>query len=177
MRRTEGLTLVELLATLAITGLLVAGSLRAVGSLGRSDRAGRSRYEDASRRAALERILEMDLTHARRFRATKTGFELQTWFALAGETLSAAHVPVRVAYEIETIHDRPWLQRRQTGSGSGPGAAELLLPDVVSIVLQTDTPSRRGSRDAWTGLSSTVIVEVRFDEDNQAVQTCTFLTD
>ena len=133
--RNNAMTLVEITVAMAIAGLLMAGVLGAVRALARDGMATALPHDQAVTEAGLRNVLEADIMHARRYRATQKGFELETTCALDPATMEIDHVPAVVAYEIRQAGKRTWLVRSQT-SGIQKSQIELVLADVKAIAIR-----------------------------------------
>ena len=132
-RRSRGLTLVELIVTMALVSMLLSASLGLVTRLmGRHRKAlTQNRYETTRNR--LGRLLEIDVRHAWRCRVVSNGLELRTKSTLADETMEVRLIPATVVYETVTIDGVPWLVRTQRIGQSPPGR-ELVCSGVEKIL-------------------------------------------
>ncbi len=142
--RRAGLTLIELVAAIAITGMLMTGALVAVGNLARSERRIEAAEPAASRTAGLDMILTADLLHASHYHADAKGqwLAIRTQTSLASSDMELEHLRSVVRYEVRRIDGRAWLVRKQQ-TGIDQPLAELVCPDVESIDMR-DT-SAKGS--------------------------------
>lgn len=132
MRSTSGLTLVELTATLAIASLVMVATLGVVANMSRSDAVNRGLPGGSSLEPALRGMLACDLLSARRWRTTKSGFELETHSSLSRKTLELSHAPASVGYEVRRIASRSWLVRKELPE-TGSETVELICPGVATI--------------------------------------------
>lgn len=133
--RNNAMTLMEITVAMAIAGLLMAGVLGAVRALARDGMATALPHDQAVTEAGLRNVLEADIMHARRYRATDKGFELETSSALDPATMEIDHVPAVVAYEIRPAGKRNWLVRSQTSDIQKP-QTELVLAGVKAIAIK-----------------------------------------
>ncbi len=141
------MTLVELLAALAIAAAVASAALAVTVGLARAESAARSRERDAGGRDALRRVLRMDLVHARQVQATEQGFELRTLASLddSGELV---HLPTTVAYEVREVGEASWLVRTQH-SDAAKNRTDLLACGVERIELHTGKVVRREAGGQW----------------------------
>lgn len=135
--RRAGLTLIELVVAMAITGMLMTGALVAVGNLARSERRIEAAEPATSPAAGLDVILTADLLHASEYNADAKGklLAIRTRTSLAGSDMELEHIGSAVRYEVRRIDDRPWLIRTQQ-TGIDQSLAELVCSDVESIRLR-----------------------------------------
>ncbi|MBM4033133.1 MAG: type II secretion system protein [Planctomycetes bacterium] len=131
-RRAAGLTLVELTATLAITGLIAAALLPVTANLSRAEALGRRSAEPGLQRAALRALIGLDLAHADAYRLAPGGVELRAHVALAPGSLAVQHFPATVAYAVRRVGGRNWLVRSQR-SALGGDLDELVCPGVAAL--------------------------------------------
>lgn len=134
-RQRAGLTLIELLASLAIVSVVAVASLSVATRLAKSaahDRTA-SRYERTA--AALSRLIELDLAHAEGYRITDEGIELAARAALDPATRAVDHVPARVTYAVRLVAETPWLVRIQR-IGSGEPTAEPVCSGVTALSIR-----------------------------------------
>jgi len=163
------MTLIELMAALAIAAAVSAGALAVTAGLGRSGRAGaadQTRYELGD---GLHRLLEAELAHAERYRKTPGGFQLQGHWALEGPSARIAHLPATVTYELKPSAGRKWLVRTQQVENLPP-RSDLVAAGVESIELRTKAEGRPVvDREGWRAVSSEAAVVVRMDTGTQEV--------
>ena len=136
----SGFTLVELLAAMALTAVLMLAVLHVVGSLGRSRMAMERRAAAANVapwREDLIETLRRDLGGAAGLRYVPNGVVLAGHAALRRASLAPADEPVTVSYGLTEIHGRTWLCRRQVARDGYPGGdepwTELVCPDVTAF--------------------------------------------
>ena len=133
--RRGGFTLVELLAAVALTGLLAAALLTIVAGLGRQVTPART--GDALHTAeatGLKHLLERDLLQARAVTLTADSLTLHTLSHLHADTLDASHRPVRVRYH--HLEDDGALVREQydpLDTTGQPRSAHLVATGVSSL--------------------------------------------
>ena len=149
MTRKTGLTLVELVAAIAITGLLMAGALTAVGNLARRHRSAEAARAPSSRLAAAEQLLRLDVLHAKRYRKADEALAFETRSALESKQWDLEHIRCQVTYEIREIDGRKWLLRVQDGA-SGKRLVELVAPDVSSVELKELDAADAAKAADWT---------------------------
>ena len=181
-RRRCGLTLVELLAALAVTALLATATLAIVSRMGRAHRSAvLADVPDGTHSAAGE-LLAADVALARRYRNTETGFELQTYASLQRESYEGEHLPVTVSYEVPRPESadridadsgrRSVLVRRQVSCPGLAGATRAGLRGLVAVDVdrvrigkpgKPNRPGASGRRETgeWKALPETVTVRIR----------------
>ena len=149
------MTLVELLATMAIVSMLMVASMSVVTGVTRVGRLSQRQDELQLLQAGVRQLLEPDLIHARRYRNMIDGFEIETLSALAPQSLQRKHWPAVVTYQTRQIDDQPWLLRTQVvgvlppvrqlvgGGISNVDLQDALLPDVLDYDLWKPAP------EAW----------------------------
>jgi len=146
MRRRDGFTLVELMATTALATLLMLVVLAVLPSLRRVPASvGDGGQEDVLR------LLQRDLIDARRMQSTDNGVTLWGYCLLNPTTLSPLHQPASVSYRIEAFAGRPSLLRFQTGD-DGKRDCELIAADVTAfyvVAMQRDPPTAQGPGDEF----------------------------
>jgi hypothetical protein len=162
----SGLTLVELLATLAVTALVMVAVIPVTVNLARAQAIGGRSLRDQQLRAALHRLLEADVAQAEAYRPGADGAEFQLLFALVRrEGLDAQHLPATAAYRVRRVAARGWLVRAQQ-SPLGGSLEELVCPDVREFTL---TPADSDASDApvgseeWVRLPRAMWARVAFD--------------
>ncbi len=106
MRRCHGFTLIELMASLAITAMLAAGTLVVVANLA-ADQVTIRRTRESVWPDDLQAMLELDLRQARHYRTTADGFELHTYTCIEGAPSRLRRLPVRVRYQTAGSDDGP----------------------------------------------------------------------
>lgn len=146
-RSQKGLTMVELMAALAITAILTVTSLGIISNLWRQQKVHRSHQEDFQTRQALQRLLELDLKNAYRFRAIEDGLELKTRSVLDGG-MNLRNQEGLVAYRILHIGSDSWLVRTQSGS-SQAATCEPVCRGITGITLMRLDDSSGGSAANW----------------------------
>ena len=164
-RTKRALTLVELLAALAITSLLVVAALRVSTHLARAEILSRRAREDLWSEARLRDLVTTDVVHAEAYQEDRDGLVLQTSACLDAKTLELEHVPAKVAYRVQTVGNRKWLVRSQESEWQPP-VSELVSEGVRTIRLRPkdeDKPSV-GERK---GVPAAATVVVEFDEEGR----------
>ncbi len=172
MRSSKALTLIELMATLAIAGALTAAALSVAANLARVEAAEQRRYEGPSLAGPLRAMLGEDILHAKRYRVSEAGaVQLETFCSLDGETMAREHSPATVTYEVRQIGRRLWLlrgQQRLGAAGENARTNELLCPGVESIALAAEGDSGGAvTAGQWKAMPSAVTVTVTFVGDGR----------
>jgi prepilin-type N-terminal cleavage/methylation domain-containing protein len=167
MTARNGLTLIELLVTLAIMGMLTVTALGVAGRLARREK----QYRDDNQRdfveaeAGLRRLLALDLPHAARLRNRPGGFDLKSRSRLRSQTLELQHLSAEIFYDVEVSKTdaTPRLVRTQK-TPDGLIAKDLAWVGVSSIRI-TSVGGRTIGADVdeqWQGGGGTLGVEIRF---------------
>ncbi|MCX5647501.1 MAG: prepilin-type N-terminal cleavage/methylation domain-containing protein [Planctomycetota bacterium] len=164
-RTKKALTLVELLAALVITSLLVVAALRVSTHLARAEILTRRTREDSWSEARLRDLVTMDVAHTEAYQEDREGLVLWTSACLEAKTLELEHVPGKVAYRVQTVGNREWLVRSQESEWHPP-VTELVGRGVKAVLLRAkdeDKPSA-GERKA---LPAAATMAVEFDEEGR----------
>lgn len=160
----NGLTLIELMAALAVSGLLVTAALTAATTMGRVDAAERGRIADDPP-SSLRDVLATDVGHAREYRVADTGFSIRTWATLDVGTMELQHRPTTVTYYIVELAGRRWLLRRQQADDHVDPRVDLAAPDVVSIHLSVEDEAAANVDSPWRPMQTVATVTVTFGPD------------
>lgn len=150
MRRA--FTILELLATVALSAVLMVAVLHVLGTIGRDRAASAAPAEAQVWRADLLDLLRRDLAGSTGARFGESALTLTGHAGLARDTAAARDEPVVVRYVLVSLHGRNWLVRRQTARAGRAGAAawtELVCPDVVRFSVR---PGATLSERAETGV-------------------------
>lgn len=148
MRRCQGFTLIEMMASLAITAMLAAGTLVVVANLAADQAAARQAGESVSP-DNLRDMLELDLRQARHYRTTADGFELHTYTCIEGAPSRLRRLPVLVRYQTAGSDDGPSCLLRIQSFGKEPPRRDLVACGVKDIYV--GKPRGDDSRPAVTG--------------------------
>jgi len=171
MKRPSGLTLIELMVTLAIVALLTTAALATVTTLARSQAVRQRADGPAVRQRHLERLLAEDFRHATGFRLVPGGFELNSQAALDSKSLERRHFAAVVGYAVRRIGDRLWLVRTQR-SDAGGDFAEPVCPTVRAVALSVPRDPALAA-EAWQKLPASAGVSFAFDEAGAAAAAAT----
>jgi prepilin-type N-terminal cleavage/methylation domain-containing protein len=144
----KGLTLVELMVTLAIVGLLVTASFGVVGAMARSQAAALSTDGPGPSEARLRALVLDDLTHADRYREVPGGLELELHAMIDPATLDRRHTASTVSYRIVRLGTTPWLVRSQQVAGQDT-LTELAGPAIQKVALEGPNVATSVSQDGW----------------------------
>lgn len=166
---SRGMTLIELMATLAITSMLVIGALGVAANLSRSEKVNTALHHDKDMsHAKMRTILQTDITHATKARKTAAGFELQTRAGLDPESMRVVHVESTVAYEVKDIAGRKWLVRKQqddvsssNGSKNSKDFIELVAPDISEVSLHAADDAAAELPGGWKTIDDSVVLKIR----------------
>ena len=162
-RAMRGLTLVEMMATLAIVSVLTAASLRVAAQLSKRGRAVETGHATSSLNTTLENLLAIDMAHADSYDASTEQTVLKTRSSLDTDTLEIRHIPAVVKYEIRPIAGRNWLVRTQQ-IGDGPVMATLVCDGVKSFYMDASRMKRRQHRSWWKALPAQTKLTLTLDE-------------
>ena len=160
MARSRGMTLVELLAAMAIASMLCASAVAVATQASRSSILPQQAHEESSLHDQLKALLEADLTHAVKCRTTETGFVLQTYSALDGDSLELSHLPSVVAYEVRKAQPRNVLVRTQQ-TAYGQKVCQLVCSCVAAVGLEG---AGEAGPDGWRDAPVAVTVVLKFQE-------------
>ncbi len=174
-RLTTGLTLIELMVTLAIVGLLMTATLGVVTNLSRAERVGVRSHQTALLRTKLRPLLARDIGHAGHHSRAAKGFGLRSQAALDPKTMGLRHWGSEVTYEVRTIGPDRWLVRTQK-LGDGSTFTELVCTGVRAIALRTSMDSGGASIGRWRQLSEAVTITVDLGGDSEEPIEMTFHT-
>lgn len=163
MKFPRGLTLIELMATVAITGILVAAALGVATRLSRAEAINERSHEASLPQVHLKNLLASDIIHARFYRKTSNGVEFQLRARLDVKTLEMQHLRSTVGYEIRQIASRRWLLRVQKVPDR-QDHTELVCPDVYAVSLGTIKDDRTTASDDWKPVPEVLTVRVEFSE-------------
>lgn len=154
----RALTLVEMLVTLVLTGLLLTAALRAITAMGQSRRLYAQRTLTGGQER-LEWLLRRDLEHLQRFRNLPDGVECKTHLSWRADWGATRHVPTTVVYRIETRGNWTWLSRREDGRGG----TDLLWRDVTGIrIASTGGRTIPASYDGqWNSVGDGGVLDLR----------------
>lgn len=156
------MTLIEVLAALAIVSMLTVAALRVATRLSRTGAFIRRRAEASALEIGLENLFASDILHADRYVNTGEGLSLETHASLEAGTLEVRHIPGRVTYEVRTIDGRKWLVRVQQ-VGDGPRHAELICAGVSGVnLIGGGRRSSAAGRTVWRAVTSPTVVRVQF---------------
>ena len=103
MSQARAMTLIEMVAALAIASVVAAASLHVLSRLPRAQHQGQKEYALASADAKLGELFRADLSHAVRLRQHDAELQLQVRLSLDAETMRFRHVPSEVTYILRDI--------------------------------------------------------------------------
>ena len=169
MRQT-GLTLVELMVTLAIVSILAVAALTVVTDLRRVEGMESRRQAEATALAPLGELIEWDVAHATHYRPAPGRVLLETQASLDATTLERRHLPATVEYTLREVGPRRWLVRIQRPQASGAALAELVARDVGGVRIELVDPppdAAPANPDEWQPLSAVVAITVTPDGGNR----------
>lgn len=133
----HGLTLLEMIAALALATILLVSTIAIFRAIGRTDK-------EAEKLAAgndfwlteVEEKLRLDLQNSTTMRLAENSIELRGPCHLSEETRQPTSAAARVQWNLETIADRSWLVRIQTEESSRtniPPWRQLIAADIQSM--------------------------------------------
>lgn len=110
-------TLIELMAALGLSSLLILGLLGVIGLVADPARdptlGGLKEGTTPAPLAAWIELLRHDLAHAQTMRAGENSLELRGYGGIAPDTRSVTHRPVRITYESRRAAGHHWIVRKQ----------------------------------------------------------------
>jgi len=166
-RASRGFTLIELMATLALTSLIVASVLPVTVSLSRSQALAQRMSDTASRITSLRRLLALDLSNAEKYKPAGQGLVVATHAALKPDTLALQHLDATVRYEVRRIGTTGWLVRVQE-SALGGKLVERVCSGVRAIQIVPVGPTQPADPDGWVLMPQAMTVHVDFEAANAA---------
>jgi len=166
LRRSEGLTLVEMLAALAISAALAAAAMGAAAHLSRSGRMLEAGRDRAALETGLERLLAGDVRNADRWAVLGDGIALRTTARLDPKDLEMRHLPSEVSYRIRRIAGHGWLTKRQR-SANAPDHVELVCRGASRIRLICDGEEQENSRK-WRAMPARLEIIVTLDDPDRS---------
>ncbi|MFB3891190.1 MAG: type II secretion system protein J [Phycisphaerae bacterium] len=170
-RHNKALTLVELMAALAIVSMLLTAAMAVIGSMSRAGAHDQLRHDEALSSAALCDLLRADLLHTRDFLTSDTGCTLKTRMSLDARTMERQHIAADVEYAVRKVGTRSWLVRTQRCGDDGALMRDVVCPGVSEIRIermelpdQIDAPATAPA----TGVSPVMTCVVEFDSPDRA---------
>ena len=140
MRRpTKAFTLIELLAALAISGMLIVAALTVASDLGRSEARAQVRHKDTWLHAPIRAVVSLDLLNAAGWNQTEHGYLLRTQSSLAPGSMELRHLPATVEYTLQALDGHTWLTRTQHSLTAEPDVTDLVCSGVQYFGLETNT--------------------------------------
>jgi prepilin-type N-terminal cleavage/methylation domain-containing protein len=155
-----GMTLIEVVAVVALTGILMIATTSVLRSLLRSD----SNSTPTLPLESVKQLMARDLMNATEFKKLSNGFALRGAIAL-DEQLHSMHINAAVFYEVDRSHENPILWRRQNTGQSVVNSLESRTPitvGVFNVILDTNDFSESvaplNSYEGWTPLPNKIRV-------------------
>ena len=170
-RRTEhaGLTLVEMMAVLAIGAVLLSASLLAATRIARAQVRLHAEPEPTLA-ASLDRLLADDFRHVRRVRTVAGGFEIRTLGKLDCDTFRRRQCPVVVSYVVADDGSGRLLRRQKT-DGKDQTLEHLVCLGVKEIELSTSTTEDTNVLpDGWRLASGEMTVRLTFADGREPIK-------
>lgn len=130
-RNRRGFTLVELLASMALTTLLMLAIFQVLASVARQGRAMAAAERETVEpwQADLVGAIRWDLINAKTVTSEGNQLTVQGHGSLDRATLSPRHGPTEVSYLVRRISGRNWLVRREKPADSAAWTA-MVCPDI-----------------------------------------------
>jgi prepilin-type N-terminal cleavage/methylation domain-containing protein len=168
MPSPHGLTIVELLVTMAVMSMIMATTLVILTRLSRSLAAAPQEAANAALADPVRALMTTDLMNATAYIPTSTGFRLKTTASLDETSLELRQLPTIVEYRVETVGSRNWLTRIQSALLLRPDFRTLVCSGVDSVQLAPG-PSPEGAdspeaAEKWRELPQEVALTVVWDE-------------
>ncbi len=167
----KAMTLIEVMVTIAIVGILTTSAITVLGNLSRSQRLGERTNANSVLEANLDVLLRMDFNHASQYKITPSGFAIQQGSRLDAKTLQLQHLPARVYFEIKQIGNTRWLVRRQIveDDKKSKESLELICPGVQDVHFESRKPDETEPKlNKWHSLSDISKVTVEFTNSQRA---------
>jgi len=165
-----GLTLVELLAALAVATIVTVAAMNVTARLAHSAAAEQARHEQQSIDVPLRELLTAELTQAYEVQLVETGFTVRTPSTVDSGSMRRQQLPGRVTLAVQKIGDRNWLVRTQQPSTAGEPSMELVCSNVASVNVRSAVPysfkkALPETKPLWMVLPPAVIATVTFDDN------------
>lgn len=164
--REHGFTLVEMMAAMAVTGLLAVAALGTIVAVDRGQRQLQKEHDSSAASKSIEDLMLRDMVQAERFRSVTGGFELDSHAAMDGADCHRVHVPCTVAFVVRPVSGQLWLLRNQRGS-DGSTVMELVAPGIKSVAFEGSQPEA-----AWKAMPDSVTVTMQWDSGEVHVFRC-----
>lgn len=133
--RRKALTLIELVAALAIVGMLMTAAFAAIGGLSRAEAREQTQADKSAAITPLLDLLRSDLFHASSLEKIDSGYTLQTCAYIDERNQEFRHLPCQVRYSIRQIGSRRWLIRTQRPQTLDEESSQLACCGVASLEL------------------------------------------
>ena len=141
LRIRGAFTLVELLASMVLTTVLMLAIFQVLASVARQGRAmaATARTTVTPWQTDLVSAIRWDLVNANSLTADGNQLIVQGHGSLDRATLTRRHAPVEVSYTSRRISGRNWLVRRETSAGAS-GWSALVCSDVEQFEIRPANP-------------------------------------
>lgn len=136
-RRAVAFTLIEVLAAVALSAVLLMVLVTVAVSVKKGERRLAAHAAEGERHAALFDLVRHDLVHARTITIEKNLLIIDGYGALDGETLAPLHRPAIVTYALAEVGGGVGLLRSQETIG-GDAFAELVAMGVTGFDLEPE---------------------------------------
>lgn len=120
MKKTSGMTLVEILVAMAILALLMAATMRIMVHLPQNSDALAQKLAQRQWQTAVCALIEQDLWHASQCIPTAKGLQLETGVSIDPESLRFSHLPTTVEYACTMRNGESWLYRQESNKDQPP---------------------------------------------------------
>jgi len=137
IRGRAGLTLIELMATMAIVSILTVSALAVLNRLPTISSGARQQQERSSFRDSLRDLITDDLFHATQYCLTGGGFVLKSHMHLDQSDMDRTFRPGTITYLVQRVGDSNCLVRVQKPDRGEEVFTELVCPDVKSVTLES----------------------------------------
>ncbi len=166
----RGLTLVEMIVTMAILSMLTVGALRVLGTILRRTPMDAPGDQTEWTVSLLGDVFAADLYHAEAFEATGEGFALQTLASLEPTSMRWRHLPSRVTYHVEPADGQRWLIRTQRPRTAGRAdMTTLVCAGVRKVHLIATEPIEGAGETPWLPVAESMAVLVEFEQPRTPV--------
>jgi prepilin-type N-terminal cleavage/methylation domain-containing protein len=166
--RCRGFTLVELLASMALTTLVMLAIFQVLASIARQGRAmaAAERQTIEPWQADLVDSIRWDLSNATTATIAGNQLVVRGHGSLDRTTLSPRHVPVEVSYVTRSVSGRNWLVRREKPSDT-TGWTAMVCPDVERFEIR---PSDHSLTTGET-IANSYVLQMQFTDGKAFTET------
>jgi prepilin-type N-terminal cleavage/methylation domain-containing protein len=168
-----GLTLIELMVALVISGMLLTATMSVIGGLWRANARDQSQHEASARSFGIQTLMTNDMLNATEYLVTGQQCQLKTHYLLDESALAPQRVPATVSYQVRTVGGHNWLVRSQQPEVLGKRMDELVCSGVQSVTMKAVAADNADSAaapppDTFQPMPAGMNVQVNFDAPGRA---------